>query len=659
MTGEPSARLPGSGVSWLPVCAVVAVALAWALPAAAFSGATAPLLLADAGPWVRWGQVVIGVVHDVAAALSVGLLVVGGFLVPEGRTSRRREVAATGAALAASVWAAAALASLLVGFAEVANLPLGGAGYWSTLSENLLALELVRLWTIEVALATILAVVCAAVRTRGGLAWAAVLAFATLVPVAYTGHSSGLEGHETAVTALGIHLIAVTSWVGGLLALIVLRPHLGPALLPTTRRFSTLALWCYVAVGLSGLLFALDAVQAWDDLLTAYWALVWGKILLLVVLGASGYAHRRWLLGRGLRDGAAFFRLATVEALVMAAALGLAVALSRTPPTGAQEIDSTSSVQLLTGYPEPPVLTPGSWLTVWQVNWFFLLIAVMAVGLYLAGVRRLRRRGDGWPLLATVAWIVGWAVFVYTTQGAPGVYGRVLFSMHMVMHMALMMVIPIFLVLGSAITLALRALAPRRDKTLGPREVLLAVVHSRYAAVVANPVVAAAIFFGSLVGFYWSGALELALTTHIGHVLMTLHFLLAGYAFVWSLIGTDPGPAKWPAPMRLLVLLATLAAHAFFGLALMSGTWLLAPGFFKALELSWDPDLLVDQQLGGTIAWGIGEMPTLVLAMLVTWDWLRRDERDARRGDRRAARDEDAELAAYNERLASMNRPRS
>jgi cytochrome c oxidase assembly factor CtaG len=646
-------------VRWLPVCAVLAVALVWALPAAALSGATTPLVLADAGPWVRWGQLVIGVVHNVAAAVTVGLLVLGGFLVPEGRTSRRREVAATSAALTASVWAAAALASLLVGFAEVANLPLGGAGYWATLSENLLGLELVRLWTMEVVLAAMLAVVCALVRTRAGLAWAAVMAFVTLVPVAYTGHSSGLEGHETAVTALGIHLFAVTAWVGGLVALVMLRPHLGAALLPSVQRFSTLALWCYVAVGLSGLLFALDPVEGWADLLSGYWLLVWGKIVALVVLGGFGYAHRRWLLGRGLEDRAAFVRLAIVESLVMGVALGLAVALSRTPPAQAREIDSASTVQLLTGYPEPPELSAQAWLSVWQVNWLFLIMAVLAVGLYLAAVRRLRQRGDAWPMLRTVAWVLGWAVFLYATQGAPGVYGRVLFSMHMVMHMALMMVIPIFLVLGSAITLGLRSLDARSDKTLGPREVLLAVVHSRYAAVIANPVVAAVIFFGSLVGFYWSGALEFALTTHTGHVLMTVHFLLAGYAFVWSLIGTDPGPPKWPAPMRLLVLLATLAAHAFFGLALMSGTWLLAPGFFKALELSWDPDLLIDQQLGGTIAWGIGEMPTLILAMLVTLDWLRRDERDARRGDRRAARDEDAELAAYNERLATMNQRES
>jgi putative copper resistance protein D len=252
--------------------------------------------------------------------------------------------------------------------------------------------------------------------------------------------------------------------------------------------------------------------------------------------------------------------------------------------------------------------------------------------------------------------VLGWAVFVYATSGAPGVYGRVMFSMHMVMHMALMMAIPIFLVLAAPVTLALRALPARRDRTLGPREVVLAVVRSRWVTIIANPVVAAVIFFASLVGFYWTDAFEWALTTHSGHALMVAHFMLTGYAFVWSLIGTDPGPRKWPAPLRLVVLFGTLAAHAFFGLALMQGNWLLAPGFFKTIALPWVPDLIADQQLGGSIAWGVGELPTLVLALLVTRDWLRSDSREAVRSDRRAERDGDAELSAYNARLQQLAR---
>ncbi len=644
-------------VRWLTVVAVLTVALVCALPAAALSGATAPLILGDAGPLVRWGQLVIGVVHNVAAASTIGLLLVGGFLAPESRTSQRRQTAAVSAAITASVWFVSAVASLLVGFAEVSTVALGADGYWQELVVGIQDFELVRLWTIEVAMVAVLVLVTALVRTRAGLAWAAVLAFATLIPVAYTGHSSSTSGHETAVTALGIHLVAVSAWVGGLIALVMLRPVLGNALTATVGRFSSLALWCFVAVGFSGVLFAVETVESWEQLVSGYWLLIWGKVLVLAALGVFGYLHRQRLIDAGLERSGAFARLAGVETLVMAIALGLSVALSRTPPPELGEIDRSSPAELLTGYPQPPPLDAAAFLTVWQVNWLTLLTALMAIGLYLAGVRRMRARGDAWPVGRTVGWVIGWCLLIYVTNGAPGAYGRVMFSMHMVMHMALMMAIPIFLVLAAPITLALRTLPARRDKTLGPREVLLALVHSRYAAIVANPVVAAVIFFGSLVGFYWTAAFNVALTTHTGHVLMMAHFTIAGYLFVWSLIGIDPGPPKWSAPLRLLVLLATLAAHAFFGLALMSGTWLLAPEFFKAIDLSWGPDLLEDQQLGGAIAWGVGEMPTLALALLVTLDWMRRDERDAVRTDRQAERDGDAELAAYNARLAQMTQP--
>ena len=107
--------------------------------------------------------------------------------------------------------------------------------------------------------------------------------------------------------------------------------------------------------------------------------------------------------------------------------------------------------------------------------------------------------------------------------------------------------------------------------------------------------------------------------------------------------------------LRLLVLFATISFHAFFGVALTTGTTLLAPDFFQELHLSWGPDLLSDQRQGGAIAWAIGELPTLVLAMLVAAAWVRSDAAETRRRDRQADRDDDAELKAYNARLAAAS----
>jgi len=149
--------------------------------------------------------------------------------------------------------------------------------------------------------------------------------------------------------------------------------------------------------------------------------------------------------------------------------------------------------------------------------------------------------------------------------------------------------------------------------------------------------------------FYYSGVFGWATIDHVGHEWMVIHFLGAGYLFVSALIGVDPAPYRAPYPMRLIVLLATMAFHAFFGLALLSGTGLLLADWYGTM--GWGTSALADQQTGGGIAWSVGEIPTVILAIAVAIMWSRSDERESKRRDRQADRDGDAELEAYNEML--------
>jgi cytochrome c oxidase assembly factor CtaG len=186
--------------------------------------------------------------------------------------------------------------------------------------------------------------------------------------------------------------------------------------------------------------------------------------------------------------------------------------------------------------------------------------------------------------------------------------------------------------------------------------VVLQVVHSRVLRVLANPVVAAALFFLSLAVFYYSPLFDLALRTHTGHTLMMVHFLLTGYLFVWALVGVDPGPRRWPPLILLVVLFATMSFHAFFGVVMTGSTTVLAPDFFNELRLPWMTDPLADQQKAGAVAWGIGEAPTVALTLMVAVAWVRSDRAESRRRDRQADRDGDAELAAYNAHLQQLRR---
>jgi cytochrome c oxidase assembly factor CtaG len=252
----------------------------------------------------------------------------------------------------------------------------------------------------------------------------------------------------------------------------------------------------------------------------------------------------------------------------------------------------------------------------------------------------------------------------------------VLFSVHMIQHMALNMVVPILGVLGAPITLALRTL-PTTSSRGGtpPRQALLGLLHSWPVRLVTHPLVASALFVFSLYGLYFSGLFEASMRNHWGHLAMQAHFLASGGLFFWVLVGIDPTPRRLPHAARLPLLFVVMVFHAFFGVVLLSGTSIIGESYFAALHRSWGRSLLEDQQFGGGIAWSLGEPVTLLVILIVVLQWLRADEREARRFDRAADRAEnraaaraaappsaeppedpvDDELAAYNARLLALH----
>jgi putative copper resistance protein D len=229
-----------------------------------------------------------------------------------------------------------------------------------------------------------------------------------------------------------------------------------------------------------------------------------------------------------------------------------------------------------------------------------------------------------------------------------------MFSVHMVGHMLLNMAIPVLLVPGAPVTLALRAIAKRHDNTRGAREWIMWAVHTPYARVITNPVVAAVIFGVSLWVFYFTDLFRWAMTDHLGHEWMIVHFLIAGYLFVQSLVGIDPVPYRLPHSMRLVILILVMATHAFFGITIMMQSGLMLADWFGAMGRTWGATPMMDQYVGGGAAWSIGELPTLILSIVVGVQWSQSDARAERRRDRHADRTGDAELVAYNAKLAAL-----
>jgi putative copper resistance protein D len=348
-----------------------------------------------------------------------------------------------------------------------------------------------------------------------------------------------------------------------------------------------------------------------------------------------------------------------VELAVLGMATGIATGLARTPSPVADTaaVDPTPA-QILTGELLPPELTVSTFLTSWRVDPIWLAVCAFGIFFYIAGTVRLRRRGDSWPVLRTLSWVAGLLLLLWITNGGINAYEHILFSQHMLGHMTLGMLVPILLVPAAPVTLAMRAIEKRSDGSRGAREWILIAVHSRYARFISNPIFATVNFVGSLWFFYYTGILRWAITNHIGHEWMIIHFLLAGYLFVQTLIGIDPGVNRLPYPFRLVQLLIAMTVHAFFGLTIMSGQALLLADWYGAMGRTWGPTPLEDQAAGGAIAWSVGEIPNAILAVVIAIQWSRNDTKVARRLDRQADRTADAELEAYNAMLREKSRAR-
>ena len=665
---SPKAAIDAAPLALLVMPPVLGLAVLAAVGALAASVPGLP----DPGTLTRVGLPVARGLRDGATALTVGLLVLAAVAVPP--TTRQTSESVEGLRLRATRWgascarlaAAASVTVIALTYSELAGTAPFAPGWPGQVVYYVTDFDQGRAMAVSAG-ALLLAGTLASLATRvNTLGWAALAAVAALLPLALTGHAAGGSNHALAVDAQAGHLIGVSVWAGGLGALLLLGRHLTQAgLSAVAGRFSTVAGWAYALTVTSGVAAAVARLDTWSALLSTYGTLLGVKVVLLTVLGIAGYVHRRRLLPR-LATGTAdtsrrgFVRLASAEVLLLATAMGLGTALSATsPPTNGSSESSTA--QALLGYPMPPPMMAGlHWLTQWRIDTVWVPVAVVAVGWYLLAVRRLRARGDRWGPGRTIAWVLGWAVMVAATSGSPGVYGKVLFSAHMVQHMTIALAVPTLLVFGAPVTLALRTIPGRRDGSRGPREWLLAVVSSRVLGALGHPVVAAGLFIAALNVFYYTPLLELSMRTNTGHVLMTTHFLLSGYLLASAIVGVDPGPSRPPHVYRMVLLMATFGFHALFSVALMSSTQILGEEWFSALGRDWGNTLAREQYLGGAIGWALGDYPVAMMAIALALDWIRSDEREQRRYDRQANRDNDAALAAYNAhlgRLAARNTP--
>lgn len=451
-----------------------------------------------------------------------------------------------------------------------------------------------------------------------------------IVPLGMEGHAASGGSHDYGTNAYLWHLVFMAVWIGGLMALIAHGRRLGPEMQVAVGRYSAVALFALVAIALSGVVSALLRVQIGDLLTTRYGLIITAKIVGTILLALVGFAHRQITIGQLGRKPGAFLRLAVGEVVLMAAVAGIAVTMGRTPPP-APANPNLSQMQVQLGYELYREPTFWNVFTMWRVDILFGVVAIVLAGFYLAGVRILRRRGAPWRVSYTVFWLLGCVSLFVTVSSGIGMNMPATYSMHMVGHMLLSMVVPLALVLGAPLTLVKAVWAPGQPGHATPHDWADALEHSRFIRVATIPWVNLIQFVVFFYVLYLAIPLyEFAISEHAGHVVMNTVFIVSGYLYFWEMVGPDHIPRRRPASIRLAWLVASMPIHLFMGVSLMQLNVILGEEFYRSLELPWGPDLLRDQKNGGGIAWAFGSFPLTFVFFWLAVEWLR-DERATER----------------------------
>ncbi|GAB3623088.1 cytochrome c oxidase assembly protein [Mariniluteicoccus endophyticus] len=642
-TTEPTRPRPRGG--WVPVFISLAVALVVVAGGVAHQFTLPPLRgRENADPMTVQLAGLAHLVARVAMVGTFGLLLAGAYFTPVVRrhhelSERGRQVVGLATHTAAAWFGASVLEVVLVA-GENNGVPVTEAV--RALPAFISATQAASAWIVPAAIALVVMLTARHLRSLGAVA--AILGLGVvwqLAPV-LTGNVSVGADHDFGSDMGAIASITSTALLAAGIAWLAGDADDDQA----SPRYHLIAAITVPFVVLS------YAVVLWYEMAgTSLWASGYGLLRLAAIV--------LWALV-GVRVLTAVRRGSTRRLVGWDLALGLVasaadVATAHMAPPRFLVPQTSAQINYL-GYevPNPPtiptLLAPG------RPNLLLMTLVLLVIVAYWAGVVVLRRRGVAWSWVRTASWTVGWLVLGWIATAGIWSYSSATFSKHMLVHMTINMIGPVLIVLGAPSTLALRALPTHRDGQLaGAREIILGVLDWRPMEVFLHPILVGINFVASFYVIYFSDLFGFLMRYHWGHQLMTFHFLISGLAFFGLVVGADRMPKELPHIAKLGFLFAAMPFHAFFAVAILSGDDLIAPDFYRSLDLPWMHDLLEDQRIGGQFTWALGEVPMLMVVIALVIQWFVHDNKEARRRDRAMDEGHDDAYEAYNDMLRQLS----
>jgi putative membrane protein len=257
-----------------------------------------------------------------------------------------------------------------------------------------------------------------------------------------------------------------------------------------------------------------------------------------------------------------------------------------------------------------------------------LLTLVLGVA-YGLGVRRVRRRGMGWPGQRSAAWGAGCTVLLTVTVGGVGRYAHSAFWVLTLQVVTLLLVVPVLLAYGRPLVLAVDALPDQSSVrlALGMTGPAVRAATSPLLGPLVVPLVLAGLYFTPLLG----EVLRHAWAYHLLHLCL----LAVGLLIALGLVGDGTEAASSLAlGAAVAVGFVEFLLDAVPGLVLRLRTHLVAPAYWGPVHRLTGTSALHDQQHAGAVLWFVAEFADLPFMAILVRRWIRADARDAARIDR-------------------------
>ena len=243
---------------------------------------------------------------------------------------------------------------------------------------------------------------------------------------------------------------------------------------------------------------------------------------------------------------------------------------------------------------------------------------------YAIGVTRAQRRGRATPSLwRRISFSSGIALLLISLIGPVDTLSGQYFTMHMIQHLLLVLIVPPLLLLGAPVVMVLRGLPAFLQR---PVFVMVAGnrVMRRITHTLLHSHVALGLFLATLWLWHVPQLYSAAVDDEIVHVLEHTTFFWPAIFFWWNVVDSWPFRARLSAPGRLLYIFFATAGLKLVGVLITVSGRVLYTAYLLQREGT-ALSALDDQRIGGLIMWMGGGLYMLLPLAVIFFRWAQQD----------------------------------